>query len=41
MRVKCFGWSDERIEEILKEARSRDYDYLYLTLKKYLDKDCI
>jgi hypothetical protein len=40
-RVKYEGWTDERIRSVLSEARSRDYEYLYLTLKMHLDKENI
>ncbi|KAB0626326.1 hypothetical protein F7P82_11650 [Acinetobacter guillouiae] len=40
-RVKYQGWNDGQIKKVLKEATSKDYEYLYFTLKMSLDKENI
>ncbi|MFW1971463.1 hypothetical protein [Acinetobacter bereziniae] len=35
--VKYLGWSDEQIKETLQDARSKDYEYLYETLKRAVE----
>lgn len=33
------GWSEERIDEVLEEAMSADYDHLLRTMTKHFDVD--
>ncbi|RSZ25925.1 hypothetical protein NDM229_007860 [Acinetobacter bereziniae] len=40
-RVKYKGWTNDRIKKVLSEAKSKDYEYLYLVLKESLDKENI
>lgn len=33
------NWSDEKIRSIVKEAKSKDRNHFYETLKSYMDED--
>jgi len=33
------NWSDEKIQSIVNEAKSKDKHHFYVTLKTYLDED--
>jgi hypothetical protein len=35
--VKYLGWSEEQIKDTLHDARSKDYEYLYITLKRAVE----
>ena len=35
--AKKAGWSREKIDEVMKEAQSGDYDHLLQTMMKYFE----
>ena len=36
-QAKKEGWTSREIQEVLKEAKSRDYNYLLATIEKYCE----